>query len=89
MEPNTRDTPLRRLTTCIWGVALMLVICILGVLLYPAFNQEREELDDQYQDFSKLNAELKEVHETQAEVLESYQYDREAAVQALAKKLIK
>ncbi len=86
MEPNTRDTPLRNLTSLIIGGGLILVICILGVILYPVFNAEAKDLDDQYQDFSKLDIELMEVHEKQAELLESYKYDRNVAAKALFNK---
>ena len=87
MAPNTRDTLLRRTTTYIWGVALMLGVCIVAILFAPIFMGEKTELEDDYQMHEQFNAQVKEIHEKQAEIKASYQYDREKAAQDLFKKL--
>jgi len=87
MAPNTRDTPLRRSTTIIWGSALMLAVVILAVVLAPAFMGERSEVEDDYQVHEQFNASVKAIHEKQADVKASYQYDAETAADNLYKKL--
>ncbi len=89
MEPNTRDTLLRRCSTAIWGSALFLAAAIVGILLFPLFQKETPDLVDQEQAFSGVRGVIQEMHEDQTKVYESYNYDAEAAAEALLKKVKK
>jgi len=89
MEPNTRDTPLRRFSTYVWGTALMLGVCIVAIVLYPLFQPDRKEYEDAYQEHAELNAKLKEIHKKQATELKSYNYDPELAAENLLNKVKK
>jgi len=86
MEPNTRDTAKRRISALIWGTAMILAAGILGLILYPFFTQSGPDLVDQEQKFGNLLPDLKEIHEKQAKAYEAYEYDPEAAAEALLKK---
>ena len=89
MAPNTRDTPLRRFSTYVWGGALMLGIGIFAVLLAPALMGPPTELEDDYLRAEEIEAKLQAIHNEQAEIKASYKFDREKAAQDLFKKLQK
>lgn len=84
MEPNTRDTPMRHFTSFVVGILIMLVICIGGFVLYPLFNRESVDLDDQIQQFSQLDIELHEAHAKQEVLLKSYNFDLNKAAKKLS-----
>ena len=89
MEPNTRDTPMRRCNAYFWGTVLILSAGVVGLLLYPIMSQEGPDLVDQEQEFGNLFPALKEVHEKQAKTFESYDYKPEVAAETLLKKVTK
>ena len=89
MQLNTRDTLSRRCSTFVWGGALMLGVCIVGILSYPLFQSETKEIDDYYQEHVQLKGELKIVHKKQAEKKASYQYDVNVAADKLAAEVAK
>jgi len=81
-----RDTPLRRSSTIVWGLALMFAVVILGILFSPLFFGQTAELEDDYLEHDGFRAQAKETHKKQAEIKASYEYDREKAAQDFFKK---
>ena len=62
MEPNLRDTPLRRFNTFFWGIALFLVFAIAAVLVKhvvatDVVDAETEKGKERTERFNKITAE--------------------------------
>ena len=83
MALNTRDTSTRRLTTYVWGAALMLGVAIGCILLFPIFDAPSRELEDQYDASYDLSGSIEKVHTASEKALDSYKYDQEAAARKL------
>jgi len=84
MEPNIRDTPLRRFTTFWWGAALFLGVGILALVLRPMFADKPAVLEDAYYD-GGVRDELTTAKEKQEAALEALNI--EEAMEAKAKEL--
>jgi len=68
MEPNIRDTPIRRFTTFWWGSALLLGVGIIVVILTPLLAGKPAELEGYHFD-EKTRTTLKKAKAKQLEQL--------------------
>jgi len=68
MEPNIRDTPLRRFSTFWWGSALLLGVGLIVVILRPFLAGEPEELKGYHLD-EQSRSEIAKLKTEQEELL--------------------